>query len=118
MTNNKKTNPSKERAAKDRKAPGGRCRAKLIPFDAARYLASDDAVAAFLDAALEIDDPALLVRALGEVARARGMSKVAKDSGLGRESLYKALDPKAKPRFETIARVARSLGVRLAVRVA
>lgn len=118
MTNVKNPDPTKKRAARNKKAPVARRRTKLYAFDAARYLRSDDAVAEFLDAALEIDDPALLVRALGEVARARGMAEVAKLSGLGRESLYKALNPKAKPRFETIARVARSLGVRLAARVA
>jgi probable addiction module antidote protein len=58
-------------------------------------------------------DADLLLLALGDVARARGMAQVAKDAGLGRESLYKALAPGAKPRFDTIMKVAKALGVRL-----
>lgn len=69
-----------------------------------------------MTAILETDDPDLLLLALGDVARARGIARVAKDSGLGRESLYKALAPGAKPRFDTVLKVARALGVRLAAR--
>lgn len=87
---------------------------KLHPFDAARYLESDDAVAEYLAAVLETDDPDLLLLALGDIARAKGMAQVAKDAGLGRESLYKALTPGAKPRFDTVMKVARALGVRFA----
>ena len=87
--------------------------AKLLPFDAARYLADDDAVAEYLTAVLETDDPDLLLLALADIARARGMAEVAKEAGLGRESLYKALSPGAKPRFDTVLKVARALGVRL-----
>ena len=90
----------------------------LVPFDAARYLTDDAAVAEYMTAILETDDPDLLLLALGDVARARGMAQVAKDSGLGRESLYKALAPGAKPRFDTVLKVARALGVRLAARPA
>lgn len=61
---------------------------------------------------LETDDQDLLLLALSDVARAKGMAQVAKDAGLGRESLYKALAPGAKPRFETIVKVARALGVK------
>ena len=86
---------------------------KLVPFDAARYLTDDDAVAEYMTAVLETDDTDLLILALGDVARARGMAQVAKEAGLGRESLYKALTPGAKPRFDTVLRVARALGVRL-----
>ena len=86
---------------------------KLVPFDAARYLTDDVAVAEYMSAVLEADDPDLLLLALAEIARARGMAQVAKDAGLGRESLYKALAPGAKPRFDTILKVARALGVRL-----
>jgi probable addiction module antidote protein len=89
-------------------------RIKLVPFDAARYLTDDEAIAEYMNAVLEADDLDLLLLALGDVARARGMSLVAKEAGLGRESLYKALAPGAKPRFDTIVRVARALGVRLA----
>lgn len=87
--------------------------AKLSSFDAARYLDSEEAVAEFIDAALETGEPAVLIRALGEVARAQGMARVAKRSGLGRESLYKALQPSSHPRLETILRVAQALGIRL-----
>ncbi|MHB1200051.1 MAG: addiction module antidote protein [Polaromonas sp.] len=88
-------------------------KAKLLPFDAARYLADDAAVAEYMTAVLETEDPDLLLLALADVARAKGMAQVAKDAGLGRESLYKALAPGAKPRFDTIVKVARALGVRL-----
>ncbi len=67
-----------------------------------------------MNAVLEADDPDLLLLALADVARARGMAQVARDAGLGRESLYKALAPGAKPRFDTVVKVARALGVRLA----
>jgi probable addiction module antidote protein len=86
---------------------------KLIPFDMANYLDSDEAVAEYLTQVLADGDSAELVRALGHVARARGMTQIAKDSGLGRESLYKALKPGASPRFDTINRVCAALGVRL-----
>ena len=85
---------------------------KLVPFDAARYLDSDEAIAEYMTAVLEAEDPDLLLLALSDVARAKGMAQVAKDAGLGRESLYKALAPGAKPRFETVVKVARALGVR------
>jgi probable addiction module antidote protein len=91
---------------------------KLVPFDAARYLNDDAAIAEYLTAVLEADDSDLLLLALSDIARARGMAQIAKDSGLGRESLYKALAPGAKPRFDTVAKVARALGVRLQARVA
>lgn len=86
---------------------------KLLPFDAARYLTDDAAVAEYMTAVLETEDPDLLLLALGDIARARGMAQVAKDAGLGRESLYKALAPGAKPRFDTVLKVARALGVKL-----
>lgn len=85
---------------------------KLVTFDAARYLEDDAAIAEFMTAVLEANDPDLLLLALGDVARAKGMAQVAKDAGLGRESLYKALAPGAKPRFETVMKVARALGVK------
>lgn len=90
-------------------------KAKLVPFDAARYLTDDAAIAEYMNAVLETGDTDLLLLALGDVARARGMAQVAKDAGLGRESLYKALTPGAKPRFDTVVKVARALGVRLGV---
>lgn len=85
---------------------------KLVAFDAARYLDDDEAIAEYMTAVLETNDHDLLLLALGDVARARGMAQVAKDAGLGRESLYKALMPGAKPRFETVMKVARALGVK------
>jgi probable addiction module antidote protein len=85
---------------------------KLVAFDAARYLDSDEAVAEYMSAMLEANDPDLLLLALGDVARAKGMAQVAKEAGLGRESLYKALTPGAKPRFDTILKVAKALGVK------
>jgi probable addiction module antidote protein len=86
---------------------------ELHEFDAAEYLNSDEEVAAYLTSVLEENDPALLAAAIGGIARARGMSQVAKDSGIAREALYKALRPGSAPRFETISRVCTALGVRL-----
>jgi probable addiction module antidote protein len=88
-------------------------KAKLLPFDAARYLTDETAVAEYVTAVLEADDPDLLLLALADIARAKGMAEVARQAGLGRESLYKALSPGAKPRFDTVLKVARALGVRL-----
>ncbi len=89
-------------------------RAKELPvFDAAEYLDSEEAVAEYLTAMIEEGDPAMLAAALGDIARARGMSEIAKASGLTREALYKALRPNAQPRFDTVSRVCAALGVRL-----
>ncbi|TAM38414.1 MAG: putative addiction module antidote protein [Burkholderiaceae bacterium] len=85
----------------------------LPEFDAAEYLDSEAAMAQYLTAMMEDGDPALLAAALGDIARARGMSEIAKASGLTREALYKALRPDAQPRFDTIRRVCAALGVRL-----
>ena len=90
-----------------------KAKTKLLPFDAARYLQDDAAIAEYMTAVLETDDADLLLLALSDIARAKGMAQVAKDSGLGRESLYKALAPGAKPRFDTILKVTKALGVRL-----
>ena len=90
-----------------------KAKTKLLPFDAAHYLKDDAAIAEYMTAVLETDDTDLLLLALGDIARAKGMAQVAKDSGLGRESLYKALTPGAKPRFDTILKVTKALGVRL-----
>ena len=93
-------------------------KSELLPFDAARYLTNDAAIAEYMTAVLETDDSDLLLLALGDVARARGMAQIAKETGLGRESLYKALAPGAKPRFDTVMKVARALGVKLTAEVA
>ncbi len=82
-------------------------------FDAADYLDNEETIAAYLTEALEDPDPDIFIIAVKTVARARGMTQLAKDSGLGRESLYKALSPGAKPRYETIMKVVRALGVKL-----
>ncbi len=86
---------------------------KIAPFDAAEYLDSEEAIAEYLSAALEESDPAIFLAALADVAKARGMTKMAKDAGLGRESLYKALAPGAKPRYDTVLKLARAAGVKL-----
>ncbi len=85
----------------------------LPEFDAAPYLDNETAMAAYLTDILDANNPALLAAALGDIARARGMSEIAKASGLTREALYKALRPDAQPRFDTISRVCAALGVRL-----
>lgn len=88
-------------------------REKLKTFDAADYLDNEETIAEYLSAILEQGDLELLLSAIGDVAKARGMGQIASASGLGRESLYKALSPGAKPRFETIVKVLSSLGVQL-----
>jgi len=80
-------------------------------FDAADYLDSEEVIAEYLNAALEDPNPDVFLMAISDVAKARGMSKLAKDAGLGRESLYKALSPGAKPRYDTILKLLRGLGV-------
>ena len=86
---------------------------KFTQFDAADYLDDEETIAAYLSEALEDSDPDTFLMAVRTVARARGMAQLAKDSGLGRESLYKALTPGAKPRYDTMMRVIRALGVKL-----
>jgi len=88
---------------------------KIRPWDITRYLDSDEAIAAYLDAVLEEDDPALLAAALGDVARAKGMTQIARETGLGRESLYKALSDRGNPEFGTVQKVMRALGLKLHV---
>ncbi|MGV1989704.1 addiction module antidote protein [Agrobacterium sp. 22-221-1] len=84
-------------------------------FDVSDYLDSDEAMIEYLAVAMEDEDPDVFIAALGAVARARGMSQVADASGLGRESLYKALKPGSKLRYETVQKVLHALGFRLAV---
>jgi len=87
--------------------------ADLPAFDMAEHLPDEQAVAEYLTVVLEENDPAALAEALGTIARARGMSDIAKTSGITREALYKALRADASPRFETISKVCAALGVRL-----
>lgn len=87
----------------------------FAPFDAAEYLDNDDVIAEYLTAAVEDPNPDVFLAALGDVARARGMTQIAKGAGFGRESLYKALSAGAHPRYETVSAVLRALGVKFAV---
>jgi len=84
-------------------------------LDIAKYLDTEERIAGYLDSVLEDNDPQLLVAALGDVARARGMAKIAEQTGISREALYRALKPNKKPRFETISKVCTALGLRLTV---
>lgn len=86
---------------------------KTKPWDAAEHLETEEDMAAYLEAALEAGDPALVAAAIGDIARARGMSQIARDTGLGRESLYKALSPEGNPEFATIMKVVQALGLKL-----
>jgi probable addiction module antidote protein len=91
---------------------------KTKPFDTSAFLDDDEVVAEYLTAALEEEDPDVFLSAIGQVAKARGMSAIAERAGLGRESLYKALSPGAKPRYDTILKVLQSLGVKINVTAA
>lgn len=82
-------------------------------FDTAEFLTSEKDMAAYLEEALSEGDPSLVVQALGAIAKARGMAKIAKDTGLRRESLYKALSPEGNPEFNTVLKVVNALGIRL-----
>jgi probable addiction module antidote protein len=86
---------------------------KTRVWDAADHLETVEDMATYLEAALEEGDPALFAAALGDVARAKGMSKIASATGLGRESLYKALSPDGNPEFATVLKVLHSIGVKL-----
>lgn len=83
------------------------------PWDVAEHLESEEDMAAYLEAALEDGDPSLVAAALGDIARAKGMTVVARETGLGRESLYKALSPSGNPELATVLKVVRALGLRL-----
>ena len=86
---------------------------KTRPWDAVEHLETEEDMAAYLEAALEDGEPTLVAVALGDIARAKGMSQIARETGLGRESLYKALSPDGNPEFSTILKVVRALGLRL-----
>jgi len=82
-------------------------------WDVVEHLETAEDMAAYLEAALEDGDPGLIVAALGDIARAKGMAQIARESGLGRESLYKALSHEGNPEFATVLKVVRALGLRL-----
>ena len=87
-------------------------------WDAAEHLETAEDMAAYLDAALEDGDAGVIVAALGDIARAKGMAQIAREAGLGRESLYKALAPTGNPEFTTILKVVRALGLQFHVQPA
>jgi probable addiction module antidote protein len=88
---------------------------KTTAYDSADFLTSKEAVHAYLMEALATDDAAFIAHALGTVARARGMTRIAKKTGLSRESLYKALSSDGNPEFGTIVRVVQALGLKLSL---
>lgn len=88
---------------------------RISSFDTARFLDSEEAIAAYINAAIEEGDEDALMVALGNVIKARGVTHVAEAAGLGRESLYKALAPGAKPRYQTVVKLTKALGLTLAV---
>ncbi len=91
---------------------------KVKEFDASAFLDDENVIAEYLTAALEDENPEVFLTAVGNVAKARGMSAIAESTGLGRESLYKAMAPGAKPRYDTVLKVLQSLGVKLTVSAA
>ncbi len=99
---------SKTRAVRKR-------RPKTIPWDSTAYLTTESAIGDYLEAVFEDGDPALIAHALGIVARAKGMTKIARATGLGRESLYKALSPGGNPELATVLKVMHALGLKLKV---
>lgn len=88
---------------------------KVTEYDPSAYLDDDEVIAEYLTAALEDENPDVFLVAVGNVAKARGMSSIAESTGLGRESLYKAMAPGSKPRYDTVLKVLHSLGVKLTV---
>ena len=97
------------------RAPSKAVKTRTTPYDVAEHLRTPEEMAAYLDAWLEEapDDASGIAKALGDIARAKGMSQVAKDAGLSRESLYRALSTEGNPSFATVLKVARALGVKL-----
>lgn len=91
---------------------------KAAAYDAAEFLDTDEDIVAYLNAALEDGDPSLVSAALGDVARARGMTQLAHETGITRDGLYKALSPSGNPSFATVQKVIRTLGYKFDVAVA
>jgi probable addiction module antidote protein len=94
---------------------GANSRKRVSHYDTADYLRTEDDIAAYLEAVMEENDPSLLAAALGDIARARNMSQLAKEVGMSREGLYKALSGEGNPAFSTISKVVNALGLRLTV---
>ena len=91
---------------------------EITDYDTSEYLENEQDIIAYLNAIAEYDDPALMQAALGNVAKARGMTQIAKDAGVGRESLYKSLSKDGNPSIQTIAKVIHALGGRLTIQAA
>ena len=83
------------------------------PWDVTEYLKTEADMIVYLEAALEEGDPSLVVAVLGDIARIKGMAQLARDTGLGRENLYKTLSPEGNPEFATVLKVVKALGLRL-----
>ena len=109
-----KSKPNLNKKPKLRK-PKLKSKLKTIRWDSAAYLKTDEDIANYLEAVFEDGDPALVAAALGDVARAKGMTQIAQAAGLGRESLYKALSPEGNPEFATVLKVMHALGLKLKV---
>ena len=101
----------KNRTPSLRTAPTGRTKTTL--YDGAAYLKNEEDMAALLEAALEDGDPRVIATAIGDIARAQGMTKIAKATGLSRESLYRALSPEGNPELDTFIKVVHALGLQL-----
>lgn len=114
MTTKARTKPRAKTRAKEQLPAGYR------RWDATNYLKSEEDMAAYLEAAMEEapDDPAYITAVLNDIARARGMMKLANDAGLTRAGLYKALAPGSKPSFDTVVKISKALGLRLSLRPA
>ena len=91
---------------------------KTRPWDVVEHLETEEDITAYLEAVFDDGDPALVSAALGDIARARGMTEIAREAGLGRESLYKALSSEGNPEFATVMKVLRALGLSLHVKAA
>ena len=89
---------------------------KFSRYDTVDYLKTEEEIAAYLDADMEDGDPALIAAALGDVARARNISKLARDTGMSREGIYRALSGEGNPSFATVMKIAGALGLRLSFR--
>ncbi len=99
--------------AKARIRSGTNKAVKTLRWDVAQHLRGEEDIVAYLEAALEDGDAGVIAAALGDIARARGMAQIARDTGLGRESLYKALSSDGNPELATVLKVVRALGLRL-----